>query len=173
MVLCPDRTHHRHTAVNADHNQDVHTGKHVEETESAVEFAHELAKRPVEVHCCIRHTEREEGSEEEVCYSKVQKPDRVDRPFHFESSNPNDNAIPHHSKYKSQTVDYQWHDVKRFPEICILIIFIVIFILGWVVIERIHLCFFKPRLTEQIWYLVNNCKQSDIPKLDLYRKGTN
>lgn len=65
MVLGPNWKHDRHTAVDADDDQEEDAAEHVEEHNGGSEFAHEDAKDPL-LHHHVGDAEWEEDAEDEV-----------------------------------------------------------------------------------------------------------
>lgn len=106
IVLGPNWEDDWHKAVNADDDQEEDAAEHVDEHNGGGEFAHEASKDPL-LHHHVCNAEWEEGAEDEVRDGKAQVPGGVDRPFHLEARNPDDQSISAEAQQKDYHADHK------------------------------------------------------------------
>lgn len=106
MVLGPNWKHDWHTTVDTDDDQEEDTAEHVEEHNRGGELAHEAPEYPL-FHRHVGDAEREEGAEDEVRDRKAQVPGGVDRLFHLEARNPDDQSISAEAQQEYDHTDHQ------------------------------------------------------------------
>lgn len=87
-------------AVQADHRQEKHTGKHVQLGNEGIGFAQPDAKGPVEIHSHIGDVQGQEEKKDEIRNGQVEEPESGDCLLPLESREPNDDGISWDAQHK-------------------------------------------------------------------------